>query len=70
MNPKLADEFMIMQAPVKADELTLRDYFASAAISIIEPPRDYVGAKETAESYKRFAEKAYRLADAMLEARK
>lgn len=48
---------------------TLRDYFAAKAIGVIELPTDYVGAKESEESYKRWAQKAYRMADAMLKAR-
>ena len=49
--------------------MTLRDYFAAKAIGVIELPTDYVGTKETEESYKRWAQKAYRMADAMLNAR-
>lgn len=49
--------------------MTLRDYFAAKAIGVIELPTDYVGTKETEESYKRWAQKAYRMADAMLKAR-
>lgn len=48
---------------------TLRDYFAAKAIEVMELPTDYVGIKETEESYKRWAQKAYRMADAMLKAR-
>ncbi|WP_227171073.1 hypothetical protein [Enterobacter hormaechei] len=49
--------------------MTLRDYFAAKAIGVMELPTDYVGIKETEESYKRWAQKAYRMADAMLKAR-
>lgn len=49
--------------------MTLRDYFAAKAIGVIELPTDYVGTKESEESYKRWAQKAYRMADAMLKAR-
>lgn len=49
--------------------MTLRDYFAAKAVGAIELPTDYVGTKETEESYKRWAQKAYRMADAMLKAR-
>lgn len=49
--------------------MTLRDYFAAKAIGVIELPTDYVGTKESDESYKRWAQKAYRMADAMLKAR-
>lgn len=49
--------------------MTLRDYFAAKAIGVIELPTDYVGTKETEESYKRWAQKAYRMADAMLKER-
>ncbi|HHU0640959.1 TPA: hypothetical protein ACT91U_001770 [Enterobacter hormaechei subsp. steigerwaltii] len=49
--------------------MTLRDYFAAKAIGVIELPTDYVGTKETEESYKKWAQKAYRMADAMLKAR-
>ncbi|MCK7176007.1 hypothetical protein L8P05_18975 [Enterobacter cloacae] len=48
---------------------TLRDYFAAKAIGVIELPTDYVGTKETEESYRRWAQKAYLMADAMLKAR-
>lgn len=52
-----------------ASDATLRDYFAAKAIGVMELPTDYVGIKETDESYKRWAQKAYRMADAMLKAR-
>ena len=55
------------EIPVKTP--TLRDYFAAKAIGVIELPTDYVCTKETEESYKRWAQKAYRMADAMLKAR-
>ncbi|HIC9159772.1 TPA: hypothetical protein ACW5C9_000110 [Salmonella enterica subsp. enterica serovar Nagoya] len=49
--------------------MTLRDYFAAKAIGQLPPPADYVGSKETEESYKKWANKAYKMADAMLRAR-
>ncbi|WP_259565584.1 hypothetical protein [Enterobacter sichuanensis] len=49
--------------------MSLRDYFAAKAIGVIAFPADYVGTKETEESYKQWAQKAYRMADAMLKAR-
>lgn len=49
--------------------MTLRDYFAAKAISGLEVPCDYVGVGETQRSYSAWAEKAYRMADAMLAAR-
>lgn len=49
--------------------MTLRDYFAAKAMIAIGEPASYVGAEETKRSYKAFASKAYKLADAMLEAR-
>lgn len=49
--------------------MTLRDYFAAKAMIIIGEPDSYVGTEETKRSYKSFASKAYKLADAMLEAR-
>lgn len=49
--------------------LTIRDYFAAKAISIIAPPTDYVGVEATQDSYRKWSEKAYKMADAMLEAR-
>ena len=54
---------------VQQEGMTLRDYFAAKAISILEPPVDYVGAEETSESYQEWASKAYKMADAMLRAR-
>lgn len=54
---------------VSSAGMTLRDYFAAKAIGVIELPTDYVGTKESEESYKRWAQKAYRMADAMLKAR-
>lgn len=49
--------------------MTLRDYFAAKAIGKLPPPADYVGSKETEDSYKNWAKKAYKMADAMLLAR-
>lgn len=49
--------------------MTLRDYFAAKCTGVIEPPVNYVGKKETEESYRRWAERVYRMADAMLKAR-
>lgn len=53
--------------PVKG--MTLRDYFAGQAMQAIEPPDNYVGKEQTETSYKKWSEKAYRMADAMLSAR-
>lgn len=52
-----------------ASDATLRDYFAAKAMITMGEPASYVGAEETKRSYKAFANKAYKLADAMLEAR-
>lgn len=49
--------------------MTLRDYFAANAIIKIDPPIDFVGKREASDSYKEWAKKAYRMADAMLRAR-
>ncbi|SEP58344.1 hypothetical protein SAMN03159444_00126 [Pseudomonas sp. NFACC02] len=49
--------------------MTLRDYLAAKAITVLEPPDDYVGQRETADSYRKWAQKAYRMADAVLAAR-
>lgn len=49
--------------------MTLRDYFAGHAMQAIEPPDNYVGKEQTETSYKKWSEKAYRMADAMLIAR-
>ncbi|QBM23767.1 hypothetical protein E1B03_15580 [Citrobacter arsenatis] len=49
--------------------MTLRDYFAAKAICQLTTPADYVGSKETEESYRKWANKAYKMADAMLRAR-
>lgn len=49
--------------------MSLRDYFAAKAASALEPPKDYVGAQETADNYAKWARKAYRMADALLKAR-
>lgn len=54
---------------VDSQGMTLRDYFAAAAIKTICPPTEFVGEKETEECYSKWAEKAYRMADAMLRAR-
>jgi hypothetical protein len=62
--PNTVEEYKRVQSG-----MTLRDYFAAKAIGVIELPTDYVGTKESEESYKRWAQKAYRMADAMLKAR-
>ncbi|UNM04983.1 hypothetical protein H4O05_09845 [Citrobacter freundii] len=49
--------------------MSLLDYFAASAICQLPPPNDYVGNKETEESYRKWANKAYKMADAMLRAR-
>ena len=49
--------------------MELRDYFAAKAAAALEPPKDYVGAQEAADSYAKWARKAYRMADALLKAR-
>lgn len=49
--------------------MSLRDYFAAKASGALEPPTEYVGVQETADSYARWARKAYRMADALLKAR-
>lgn len=54
---------------VQMEGMTIRDYFAAKAMSIIAPPTDYVGAEATRDSYQKWSEKAYKMADAMLEAR-
>lgn len=54
---------------VQMDGMTIRDYFATKAASIIAPPTDYVGVEATQDSYRKWSEKAYKMADAMLEAR-
>lgn len=57
------------QQHIQKEGMSLRDYFASQAIQAIEPPDNYVGKEQTARSYKMWAEKAYKMADAMLRAR-
>ena len=52
------------------DGMTLRDWFAGQALAGMKPPTVYVGAEETKQSFRRQAQDAYWLADAMLEARK
>lgn len=49
--------------------MSLRDYFAAKAISNMPPPDDYCGDEETKKSYRKWANKAYRMADAMIKAR-
>jgi hypothetical protein len=49
--------------------MSLRDYLAAKAVAALEAPCDYVGRSETQRSYREWAEKAYRMADAMLAAR-
>lgn len=49
--------------------MTLRDYFAAKAMESMPPPSDYVGEKETADSYRYWSAKCYHMADAMLAAR-
>ena len=46
-----------------------RDDFALACISSLKPPGDFGGEAQTKASYKAWAEKVYRMADALLEAR-
>lgn len=49
--------------------MTLRDYFAAQVATVIEPPVNYVGHHQTDESYQKWAQKVYKMADALLEAR-
>ena len=49
--------------------MTLRDYFANSAMIIMKAPNNYVGEKETQESFNCFAKMAYDIADAMLKQR-
>lgn len=49
--------------------MTLRDYFAAQAMAVVEPPRDLCGTAETAREYVSWAEKCWRMADAVLKAR-
>lgn len=46
--------------------LTKREYFAGLAMQAIEPPREYVGIQETRDSYRDWAGRACRMADALL----
>jgi hypothetical protein len=46
--------------------MTLRDYFAGQAINILVPPTEYVGQEQTEKSFYFFANKAYKIADALL----
>lgn len=57
------------QQHVQQEGMTLRDYFAAKAMITMGEPDSYVGTEETKRSYRCFANKAYKLADAMLEAR-
>jgi hypothetical protein len=52
------------------DGMTLRDYFAGQAMTKKAWPTEFVGKKETAEAYSEYARRAYKIADAMLSARK
>ena len=52
-----------------AEGMSLRDYFAAEAAAALPPPTDYCGVQETADSYAKWARKAYRMADALLKAR-
>lgn len=67
--PAFAASWHSAQQHVQQEGMTLRDYFAAKAMIIIGEPDSYVGIEETKRSYKSFASKAYKLADAMLEAR-
>lgn len=49
--------------------MTLRDWFASQAITRMKPPVEYVGIEETQTSYKQYAKKAYKIADALIKQR-
>lgn len=49
--------------------MTLRDYFAAKSAQSLKPPEDFVGERETNDSYSKWADKAYRMADALLKAR-
>lgn len=46
--------------------LTKREYFAGLAMQSIEPPSEYVGMQETRDSYRDWAGRACRMADALL----
>ncbi|MFY2845615.1 hypothetical protein ACOTJF_28410 [Achromobacter ruhlandii] len=49
--------------------MTQRTYFAAKAMAVVTPPRDLCGTAETAREYANWAEKCWRMADAMLAAR-
>lgn len=48
---------------------SLRDALAMRAMQTAEPPKFYVGSRETQESLKTWARHCWAMADAMLEAR-
>lgn len=50
----------------KAKEICTRDYIAIEMAKAIKPPDDYVGASETEKSYKAWATKCYKMADALI----
>ncbi|CAB3689464.1 hypothetical protein LMG3458_02054 [Achromobacter deleyi] len=49
--------------------LSVRDYFAAKASTVIKPPTDYMGRAETDEEYAAWAQKCWRMADSLLAAR-
>jgi hypothetical protein len=61
------DAFTELELENKRREL--RDKFALQAMTILPCPSDYIGKDETDESYAAFAEKAYRIANAMMKHR-
>lgn len=59
-----------MPGPKELDSLTLRDRFALIVAAHIDGPETYIGDEHTEKSFRAFAAKCYRLADAMLDERK
>ena len=47
----------------------LRDRYALQAMTILEPPKEFMGKKETKLSYETFAKRAFAIADAMIKQR-
>lgn len=50
----------------KSKEMYTRDYIAVEMAKAIKPPDDFVGDSETDKSYKAWAAKCYRMADALI----
>jgi hypothetical protein len=50
-------------------EQEMLDRFALAAVSIMPPPAEFMGERETKMSYEKFATRAYKIAEAMMEER-